>query len=490
MSNETPPSENAGEPGREARGHYRHARRSGLRRLLSVIAVVAAVGCGTVAAVAISRSAAPSKAPSNALAPQDTAAESSTETEVDAASTDATEEAATAAVGGMGKDWPVWGFTHTRFSADSGDDGPTGRAKAALSRRPVLQNQHIMGFGADNPEPSPGQYDWASLDQRMDLVRKTKGVPVITLCCAPDWMVGGVAGQTQEEFFTQAPRKKYFKDFAALAAKVAKRYPFVKHYIVWNEFKGFFDEKLKRWDYEGYTEMYNLVYDALKKVNPNIKVGGPYVNVTDRPGWPSELKGPWGSEDQRGLNAIKYWLRNKHGADFIVVDGTSESSKGMYPDEFRALDKFGAVNAWLRKQTKLPIWWAEWYFSPAKENWSVAHRTAVQAAAMIEFGSSGTAAALYWSPQNTGSDCPGCLWTNTDQSSGGRPLPALGVIQDFARWFPYGTKLVKVGASNDVRVLAQAKMMVVVNTTGHRVTTTVDGKKLTLSAYQIKWVGR
>lgn len=27
------------------------------------------------------------------------------------------------------------------------------------------QNQHIMGWGAGNPEPSPGHYDFADLDR-------------------------------------------------------------------------------------------------------------------------------------------------------------------------------------------------------------------------------------------------------------------------------------------------------------------------------------
>ncbi len=43
------------------------------------------------------------------------------------------------------------------------------------------------------------------------------------------------------------------------------------HYIVWNELKGFFDESKHRWNYEGYTAMYNKVYKALKAVNPKIK---------------------------------------------------------------------------------------------------------------------------------------------------------------------------------------------------------------------------
>ena len=36
---------------------------------------------------------------------------------------------------------------------------------------------------------------------------------------------------------------------------MAKRYPYVRHFLVWNEFKGFFDDELKRWDAKGYPDV-------------------------------------------------------------------------------------------------------------------------------------------------------------------------------------------------------------------------------------------
>ena len=59
-----------------------------------------------------------------------------------------------------------------------------------------IQNQHIMGWGGGNPEPSPGEYDWGSLDTRVEMMRRTGARMVITLCCAPDWMKGGEPGET------------------------------------------------------------------------------------------------------------------------------------------------------------------------------------------------------------------------------------------------------------------------------------------------------
>ena len=42
-----------------------------------------------------------------------------------------------------------------------------------LRQVPMLQNQHIMGFGADNPEPSPGRYEWRTLDSRVTLMDRS-----------------------------------------------------------------------------------------------------------------------------------------------------------------------------------------------------------------------------------------------------------------------------------------------------------------------------
>ena len=53
-----------------------------------------------------------------------------------------------------------------------------------------------MGWGGGNPEPSPGEYDWGSLDVRVETMRRTGARMVITLCCAPDWMKGGEPGET------------------------------------------------------------------------------------------------------------------------------------------------------------------------------------------------------------------------------------------------------------------------------------------------------
>src|SRR4051794_20301149 len=67
---------------------------------------------------------------------------------------------------------PVLGVTHTQFTAD-GVDAADKRARDYLASAPIAGNQHIMGWGALNPEPSPGVFDWSTLDHRMSLLRET-----------------------------------------------------------------------------------------------------------------------------------------------------------------------------------------------------------------------------------------------------------------------------------------------------------------------------
>ncbi|MGW8380402.1 xylan 1,4-beta-xylosidase [Streptomyces sp. ODS28] len=397
-----------------------------------------------------------------------------------------------------------WGFTHTAASADEGDKGAVGKADSLLGDVRLPQNQHIMGWGADNPEPSPGKYDFADLDRRVDLMRRTGRPPVITLCCAPDWMKeGGEPGKTDWGDLEGAPTPRHYADFARLAATVARRYPDVRHFVVWNELKGFYDDRADRWDYEGYTRLYNLVYTALKKVNRNNLVGGPYV-VMDSVGrastHASDVTGPWGALDQRSLDAVEYWSRHRKGADFAVVDGSSYSIDDRYvPDEFTATQKFTAVSEWVRKVTKLPLWWNEWYVETGDENderdgWSEQHRLAVQAAGMAALARGGTETAFYWNPQNKGGKCAGCLWRSTELGDGGGELPMMGLLSRFDKEFGPGTRFRQVSIAKDDRpnvvVLADDKAVLVVNTLDRRIDAKIDGRSFPMKGYEVKWLSR
>ncbi|MGW1540318.1 GH39 family glycosyl hydrolase [Streptomyces sp. NPDC002309] len=401
-----------------------------------------------------------------------------------------------------------WGFTHTQYSADEGAAAAVGRVGDRLARSALPQNQHIMGWGADNPEPLKGRYDFAALDRRVDFVRASGGTPVITLCCAPDWMKGEGEGTGETDWsqaaLETAPLPEHYGDFAALAATVARRYPDVRHFIVWNEFKGFWNDAERRWDHEGYTELYNRVHKALKDVDPDIMVGGPYLVMdsvdprrTDIAS--TTVRGPWGALDQRVLDAFSYWNEHKAGADFVVVDGSSYTKDGEpLPDEFAATGKFEAVGQWVRGRTggELPLWWAEYYVEPAdgdddRHGWSEPHRRAVQATAMIAMVEGGASSGFYWNPQEkTGPGCPGCLWSPTGTEDGGVALPLYDLLARFAAAFPPGTAYESVTAPAGVRVLATARTLLVVNTRDRATGAEVDGVRLDLRPHEVKWVER
>ncbi|MEU6668931.1 xylan 1,4-beta-xylosidase [Streptomyces sp. NPDC046727] len=413
-----------------------------------------------------------------------------------------------AAPAGRPKPYVGWGFTHTQYSADQGVPAATARVRRFLGGAGGLpQNQHIMGWGADNPEPVEGHYDFGALDRRIDFVRASGGTPVITLCCSPDWMKGGEpgVGRTDWSQVETAPRPDHYQDFADLAATVARRYPDVRHFIVWNEFKGFWNNARSRWDYEGYTRMYNLVYKALKRVDKDIMVGGPYLvmdSVDPRDDNASTaLRGPWGAMDQRVLDAFTYWNTHKAGADFTVVDGSSYTRDDeLLPDEFAATAKLTAVGAWVRRQTHdLPLWWAEYYVEPGdgdgeRAGWTEPHRVAVQATGMIAMAEGGADSGFYWNPEERTGRCPGCLWSPTDTGGGGRELPMHALVSRFAKAFPPGTRYETVSVAPDdvpnVRVLATGKTVLVVNIRNRTISAQVDGRRFDLGAYEVKWLDR
>jgi hypothetical protein len=323
------------------------------------------------------------------------------------------------------------GATHTAHSADSWNPKTAvDRAVSLAHGTTQLGNQHIMGWGAGNPEPSPGVWDFASLDARVALIRRTQVQPVLTLCCSPDWMKGGRPGSTDWTKLEVAPTPDHYDDFAALAVTIAKRYPDVKYFQVWNELKGFWNPATNNWNIAAYTALYNKVYLALKAYNPNLKVGGPYVPMTSFSSAstmsnPSTLRGPWGVLDQRALDAVQYWLSHAVGADFIDVDGgTATADKGLIASTAAGNDKFTAVTAWLRSRTTLPIWWAEIYSDTrGNEAYDTTARGDSMIDALAKIARAGGAVALLWQPEGPGDINTAGLWSPTTVATGGQPTP-------------------------------------------------------------------
>lgn len=388
------------------------------------------------------------------------------------------------------------GVTHMQYSLDPwGDSEAVQRGQALLAGVTAYQNQHIMGFGAHNPQPEPGKFDWTSLDQRVAMMRASGSTPVITLCCAPTWMVDSAwRGGTDWSKLEWAPLPEHETDFAALAQQVALRYPDVQHFIVWNEFKGMWNARANTWDYQRYTRLYNLVYDAVKSVRPEALVGGPYLVIE---GTGSE-RGHWWSQTPvrvRNLQVIDYWLRNKHGADFIALDRSIQDFHDYHvyseAEHLRRTYLFGHIVAQIKQRPGYkgePIWFVEDYFK-GSPNWQ--YQAAGLASMLYHELKAGVAVSLRWEPQAQPSAAHGGnnqnLFTSTLVPGGGQALPNYHVYQAFSRHFGPGTPLFHTFSSSpNIEVLASETHTLLINKQSEAVVVDVDGSRVTLGGYAVQ----
>lgn len=400
------------------------------------------------------------------------------------------------------------GVTHTQTSLNSwGNSGATNTAKVLLENSTYYQNQHIMGWGALNPWPdstvtNSANWDWKSLDDRIKIIRDTKGKAVITLCGCPTWMhTPSSNGKTEwGDALEKAPTRAHFDDFAHLSAEVARRYPDVLYFQVWNELKGFWNMSLNRWRYEDYTTMYNMIYDSLKAINPAVKIGGPYPvmgTYSVRKSFTSDYGGAYGFFDKRPLDAIVYWLANKKGADFLCIDGGTHNKDEIWNvDAFKAGDKFTDAMAWIKQQlnqnTPLEIWWSEWYVHPRDtdpQN-NRALNNAIMASGLIKTIKAGAGNVLIWQPEGDkdGFSFPLGIWTSTSTSDGGMPTPFYFTLKIFKDYFSKGVAVINTkSSSEDVSVIASDKKILLVNQKNTTVTVLINHvTTVSMTPYEVK----
>lgn len=400
------------------------------------------------------------------------------------------------------------GITHTQSSIDPWDNaGAVADAKILLRNTAHFQNQHIMGWGTLNPWPDstitdPANWNWTSLDNRINLIRETGGIPVITLCGSPTWMhTPSKNGETLWDKIETAPTPDHFDEFAHLCAVVARRYPDVLHFQVWNELKGFWNTDLNRWRYEDYTLMYNMIYDSLKAVNTNIKVGGPYPVVStysSQKSFTSTLGGEYGYFDKRPLDVIAYWLEHKKGGDFIAIDGKTKNKDEIWnTSAFKSADKFADIINWIRQQPNggadLEIWWSEWYAYPrADDPVDEDFYNALMTSSLIKSIKGGSATVLVWQPEGdkNGFSFPLGIWTSTDNAGGGKPTAFYDTYRYLKDHFSRGTEIVKTVYDPDkINVLAAADKILLVNQQNADIIARISGHgSVALDPYEVKLV--
>lgn len=388
-----------------------------------------------------------------------------------------------------------------------GDPTAVQNAKDAIYNSSPIVNQHLMGFGALNPEPYTDQYRLESL---MERIGKTNGAVkdaqtiVLTACCAPDWMKGGEQGESFELDIELAPFPQYYDDYAQLVAHVVQQDEFenIKYIQVWNELKGFFIQENLVWDSVGYTNLYNAVYDSVKLVRPDIKIGGPYVPLDS---WHtgvnrSGVGGDWGKFDKRILQVINYWLREKSGADFIVVDGHSGNKDGKPPglDQWQMTDKFSDFMSWLRNHPEadaqnLPVWWAEWYAKSDNSNASALETNALMTVALIKLIKSGVETALLWSAQGNEQGFVADafvrqlgLFSSTVNPGGGQATEFHSTQKFVNDYFSSGNVLIDLSSGNsNIDLLASEGKLLFVNKTNSVQSAIIAGQTFSLNPYEV-----
>ncbi|MAX26089.1 MAG: hypothetical protein CMJ19_16455 [Phycisphaeraceae bacterium] len=383
------------------------------------------------------------------------------------------------------------GVTHTHVSTDHKDAKPAAVDRAIATIKPVIkwQNTHIIGWGPHDINPKPGVYDWSTLDQRMEHMKRFDAPNVITLCTAPGWMKRH--GKTWE--MGDRPKAEHFDDFAMLCVEVAKRYPHVRHYQVWNEFKGFWSVEKNAWDVELYTEFYNKVYSALKAHDPTLQVGGFYLVVS---GTGSNLPGidTGVAILNKERRLFEYWIKHKVGADFICVDKAIKDYHDK--NEYTADDLLGYTDSYQRiakqihEMCDLPIWWAEYYgIGGPKHGITMDQQTVGFASIYYHMITGGTSVGLLWNPVQ--GEVAHALVTDVRQADGGQELPHTQLMGIINTYFGKGTSIYPITSSdNRVEAIVSSTHVLLINKKNTAVSVTFAGKTIAMDAYAFTLISR
>jgi hypothetical protein len=151
---------------------------------------------------------------------------------------------------------------------------------------------------------------------------------------------------------------------------------------------------------------------------------------------------------------------------------------------FAAEQLFGDIDAWLRSQTDLPIWWAEWYATP--NSLSDEQQNALLATSVLNMMPVASVA-LRWAPGGDADEDRGdqeSVWTDTRRPDGGKPFPFAQTMTGFTDCFPPNTEY-RLLESRDVRGAAGAHCAMLINTRPDKIAIVYKSQRLTLSPYAV-----
>lgn len=226
--------------------------------------------------------------------------------------------------------------------------------------------QHTANFGgAIGIDGAVGQYNWSTLDVRLDAAR-AMGIPgskiLVTLYRAPYWVVGKQSGTYDigAPIDDAAHRTMLVQWAKAVVDHCYTKYG-VENFDYYNEMKGYD----LWWVGDRYMRDFNAIWDGV--FNPYKQTGassipkfyGPYsVFSNDQfKGWGNgEISGDWGSIDPNITNGYRKFKKDAHGFSGISVDVSMGQyngySTGNYNPKKLSVDVqqhyFYDVAKWLR----------------------------------------------------------------------------------------------------------------------------------------------
>lgn len=386
---------------------------------------------------------------------------------------------------------------------------------------------HVMNFGAPNIWPDPSVLDaslwnWARLDQRLQMILAMGATPALVFYNYPVWMkelvdASGVHPMDPNDPFTDNGRvaAAMYAYFDIYVYEIAKRYlvaPYNVRFIVFgNELKGYYIRRDGQdgYDHEEYTTLYNRFVVQVERaaldlgIDPlTVRLGGCYAAVrtlsvansdTVAPSHPLYGKA-YGEYKSAPLDALEYWLQYATRKSFIAWDMGGGNSDGIELANTFAVQeaKYTDMALWARILTDLPMIVTEFYPKCADDdNADVQRVAAAKTVAHLSLVYAGYEMAWLWGATGDGEDNKpnGGLLTGYADTDITQPFyDAYQLIRDY---FTEGAQLYPVTIEGEgVYVAVTDNLAVLVNTTNAPRSVCVDDTVHSLAAYEVKGVLR
>ena len=394
-------------------------------------------------------------------------------------------------------------LTHNSFKYPK-NTAAVARAEGFLREGVDCIGQFTMDWGAGNTCPEKGRYDFRKLDERVNLIHRLGKKVVLTFCRCPAWM----RREDADKGVDAAPRQDMYGEFAHMAADFIRHYESIGKSIyavnVWSETRGYWSKSLNRWELEDYADLYNAVYDSIKKVNPIVKVGGPFMHIESSPKGKNMALFD-GSISPTDRQALAAFLQKARALDFFSIDRNLKENADNTPyskDEILKYTAFnGVVHAQVRDLLKerfadVPVWVVD---NQCLKGHYPTDVEAAGLASMYRWHLLGGAAYVdKWQPEDEGSEssdaqqiAPEGMYTHTDSDNGAQPLPTFYVFKAFRECFPPGTEILSCTSSSEwVEALSSRRHLMLINKHGfsHRIDVTFGQKKIstTLEPFEVK----